>query len=486
MPRRSILSAAERESLFAIPRTQDELIRHYTFGESDLALIHQRRGDANRLGFAVQLAYMRYPGVMLGSDDVPSPPLLRRVASQLKVSTDSWNRYGRRDQTRREHIAELQAIFGFQPFTRHHYRQAVYSLDDLGAQTDKGIVLAMALVENLRNQLILLPSLNVIDRICAEAVTRSNRRVYRALTEPLSHLHRRALDNLLKPRPTGKITILAWLRQSPSAPNPKHMLEHIDRLAALRALDLPAGIERQVHHNRLLKMAREGSHMTSADLAKFELSRRYATLVAVVLEAKATVIDEIVELHDRIIGVLFNRAKRSHEQQFQESGKAINDKVRLFWRIGNALLEARQTGADPFTAIESVLSWDNFAHSVAEAQELAQSENFDYLHRIGDRYSQVRRYAPVFLEVLQMRATPAARDILDAVEVLRNLNADNARKVPNNAPAGFVKKRWEDLVFTEAGVDRRFYELCVLSELKNRAAFRRHLGARLASVQRLR
>jgi hypothetical protein len=32
---------------------------------------------------------------------------------------------------------------------------------------------------------------------------------------------------------------------------------------------------------------------------------------------------------------------------------------------------------------------------------------------------------------------------------------------------GFVRKRWESLVFTETGVDRRFYELCTLSELKN-------------------
>ena len=104
---------------------------------------------------------------------------------------------------------------------------------------------------------------------------------------------------------------------------------------------------------------------------------------------------------------------------------------------------------------------------MAEAQELAQPENFDYLHRIGDRYAQVRRYAPAFLDVLQMRAAPAARDILDAVKMLKSLNADNARKVPSDAPSGFVKKRWEDLVFTEAGVDRRFYELCVLSELKN-------------------
>ena len=117
---------------------------------------------------------------------------------------------------------------------------------------------------------------------------------------------------------------------------------------------------------------------------------------AVVLEAKATVIDEIIDLHDRIIGKLFNRAKHTHEQQFQQSGKKINDKVRLYWRIGNALLLAKQTGADPFSAIESVISWDAFAKSVLEAEKLAQTEDFDFLHLVSDGYTQIRRYAPGF------------------------------------------------------------------------------------------
>ena len=50
----------------------------------------------------------------------------------------------------------------------------------------------------------------------------------------------------------------------------RHMLEHIERLKAWQALDLPAGIERSVYQNRLLKIAREGGQMTPADLAKFE------------------------------------------------------------------------------------------------------------------------------------------------------------------------------------------------------------------------
>jgi hypothetical protein len=95
------------------------------------------------------------------------------------------------------------------------------------------------------------------------------------------------------------------------------MLEHIERLKAWQALDLPSGIERLVHQNRLLKIAREGGQMTPADLAKFEPQRRYATLVALAIEGMATVTDEIIDLHDRILGKLFNAAKNKHQQQFQ-------------------------------------------------------------------------------------------------------------------------------------------------------------------------
>lgn len=65
MPRRSLLTPAERELLLAFPATDEELIRYYTFNETDLSIIRQRRGSQNRLGFAVQLCCLRYPGFAL-------------------------------------------------------------------------------------------------------------------------------------------------------------------------------------------------------------------------------------------------------------------------------------------------------------------------------------------------------------------------------------------------------------------------------------
>lgn len=65
----------------------------------------------------------------------------------------------------------------------------------------------------------------------------------------------------------------------------------------------------------------------------------------------ATVTDEIIDLHDRILGKLFNAAKHKHQQQFQASGKAINAKVRLATSIKQGTVTAslmlRKLGSYP-------------------------------------------------------------------------------------------------------------------------------------------
>lgn len=151
--------------------------------------------------------------------------------------------------------------------------------------------MAHALIERLREQSIILPAVNAVERAGAEAITRANRRIHEALSEPLSNVRRRRLDDLLKRPDSGNATWLAWLRQPPPKPNSRHMLEHIERLKVWQALDLLFVIEQLVSQNRLLEIAREGGQMTPADLAKFGPQRRYSTLVALAIEGMATVTD---------------------------------------------------------------------------------------------------------------------------------------------------------------------------------------------------
>ena len=464
MSRKSVLSILEQNSLICL--NEELIIFHHTFSTSDLRIIKQRRSVENRLGFAVQLCYMRYPGVVM--PDIPSEIVIQHAATQLEISPVNFDNYGRRKNTFHEHSSELQIIFGFKLFSSLIYREQLLFSENLGLQTDKGIVLAMALVTNLRLKKILLPSVLIIEELCAEAITNANRQIYDKLTSKLLESHYKKLDGLLKIKPDSKFTWLAWLRQSPKKVSTIQIVEHIKRLKKLQELQLTEQINHtEVHQNRLLKIAREGSQMTVQHLMDFEDKRRYATLVALVIESTATITDEIIDLHDKIIEKLFSTAKNTHQKQFQQSGKAINNQMLLYSKIGQALLDAKQNETDPFAAIESVISWEDFETSITEVQSLTQPESFDYLDLMGSHYSTLRRYVPAFLDVLKIQSTSSSKDILAGVEILRRLNAENTRKLPNDTPTNFVKKRWKEVVFKGKDIDRRYYELCLLSELKN-------------------
>ena len=139
---------------------------------------------------------------------------------------------------------------------------------DLSLQTDKGLILATTLVENLRQKSVLLPAINAIDSICAEAITSANRIIYTALTSSLSETHRQNIDALLNRKEGSKLTILGWLRRSPAKPNSKYMLEHIERLKCFKPSIYLKTFGKHVHQNRLLKIAREGGQMTPADFGQ--------------------------------------------------------------------------------------------------------------------------------------------------------------------------------------------------------------------------
>ena len=467
MPRRTVLSAAERNALQAIPDDQGELIRRYTFSESDLALIRMRRGEANRLGFAVQLCLLRFPGMALSREQAVSDSLIHWVARTLWMDSSVWHDYARRDETRREHYQTLLAYLQLKPFGLSSFRLLIGTLTELALQTDKGILLAAHALDHLRNEKTVIPPLRVIDRACANAVARANRKLHRRLVQPLTPAHCERLDELLSIKPGGAVTWLLWIRQSPMKPNSRTILEHIERLRCLQKLELPDEVGLGIHRNRLLKMSREGAQMTPRDLGKFENDRRHATLTALALEGTATLTDEIIDLHDRIMIKLFATAKNKHKQQFQKQGKAINDKVRLFSAVGHALVNAKDSGEDPYAAIERIISWDEFVQSVTDADGLSRPGSFDHIHLVANQYSTLRRYTPDFYTTLAFHAAVAARPVLNAVDVLRAMHQAGSRVVPVDAPVSFIRARWKDFVITPEGIDRCFYEICVLNELKN-------------------
>ncbi len=88
MPRRRAITDAQLEALLVAPTAEPILIRHYTLSPAGLAVIARRRRPPNRLGFAIQLCALRFPGRLLQPGEVAPREVLVFVAEQLDLPSD--------------------------------------------------------------------------------------------------------------------------------------------------------------------------------------------------------------------------------------------------------------------------------------------------------------------------------------------------------------------------------------------------------------
>jgi len=86
MPRRSVLTERQRSALFDLPTDETNMLRLYILADDDLEHINARRRPENRIGFALQLCALRYPGRLLSSDEIIPEKVLRFIAAQLGLS----------------------------------------------------------------------------------------------------------------------------------------------------------------------------------------------------------------------------------------------------------------------------------------------------------------------------------------------------------------------------------------------------------------
>jgi TnpA family transposase len=468
MPRRRVLTEAQLTALFALPTTEADLIRHYTLSPDDMAVIARRRGPHNRLGFALQLCALRHPGRLIRPGELVPLEVVRFLGEQLDVDADALADYAARAPTRYDQLDVLRAVFGFRSFSQPDHRELSNWLLPIALTTVNGMTVAEALMVELRRRGVAAPGATVLERMVATALLRAERHVADQLTRNLSESQRAGLDALLEIHPDHPVSSLAWARQSPGAPGHRSLARLIDQLRHLRRIGINPAVMAAVHSDRVKQLAREGTRLTAQHLKTLSSGRRRAVLVVTVLETMARLTDEAIGVFDRSIGQLFRRAERRASAALQHDARAVNDKVRLFTRIGDALLSARETGDDPFAAVDKVVSWDRFADIIKEAKGLVRADGPDYLALAERNHALLRRIGPLFLEAFTFQGVAAANGLVQAVELLRTFYAGNRRTLPENLPTSFIRRSWRSAVMKNGKVDGRVYELCLFAELRDR------------------
>ncbi|QXW84023.1 Tn3 family transposase [Bacillus sp. LJBS17] len=467
---RELLTSEQRQALMQIPEDEWVLATYYTLSKQDLEIINKRRREENRLGFAIQLAVLRYPGWPYTHIKSIPDSVIHYISKQIGATPFSLSLYPQRENTLWDHLKEIRNEYDFVTFTLKEYRMTFKHLHQLAFENGDAIHLLHECIDFLRKGKIILPAITTLERMVWEARAMAEKKLFNTVSESLTNKQKEKLEEIITsqhPSESNK-TILGWLKEPPGHPSPETFLKVIERLEYIRGMELETVKISHLHRNRLLQLSRLGSRYEPYAFRDFQEDKRYSILTVYLINLTQELTDKAFEIHDRQILSLLSKGRKAQEEIQKQNGKKLNEKVIHFTNIGQALIKAKQEKLDVFEALESVIEWNSFVSSVEEAQELARPADYDYLDLLQKRFYSLRKYTPTLLRVLEFHSTKANEPLLQAVEIIRGMNESGKRKVPNDSPVDFISKRWKKHLYEDDGttINRHYYEMAVLTELR--------------------
>ena len=132
------------------------------------------------------------------------------------------------------------------------------------------------------------------------------------------------------------------------------------------------------------------------------------------------------------------------------------------------MVRAREYDRDPFDVLDEEIGWDRLVASREEIAAWGDLATQDPLSLATQRYAQLRRFAPAFLEAFEFDAPASGQGLRAAVTLLRELNRTGKRNLPDIVPMPFPSQHWKTVILHNATPQRRTYETAVVATLRDR------------------
>lgn len=469
------LKPEQREALSRIPDdlTEHELVRYYTLSDADRHIITSQSRRSTRLGFAVQLAVLRYPGFPLYAlPDIPQN-IVDYLAAQLRVNSDSYAGY-QRSSTQSEHLEKIRQLYGYRTYNGWVMLSLTRQLVEYALESQHKLSLLDIAFQLIREQRIIAPTITTLERLIWNVQRIAEYLLYERLTRPLTPVQCASLQQLLLiPDTEASRTGLAWLKKPVgklSGGSFQHLLERIDFLERLHLPPIPL----QVHPHRVRQLARRAEQYTPSALKILKDEReQLALLFAYLWDLHSSYIDQVLDMFDRWLDDLFKRGQIQQERHIQTHTRSLHRDVHRLARAIRAFLKAHDEDLDPFKTVFDAVNKPQLVESITTIEQTARPANLDFRDLLETTYRKRRRTFLAWYSTLQFKPVKAQEPALEALNYVMALDQAKGKRVTGfqhrlngewtSPPLEHLqRKRWQQHTLQNEHINPNFYEMAAL------------------------
>jgi len=446
----------QRRTALPADPSEDELARHWSLTPADLAVIAECRGPDHRRRFALQLCMLRAHGHFL--DDYRHAPIriVNHLARQLGLAPVLFLDRPGRAQTERAQSLRIRRHLGIRAFDRH----VAADLRDWlrqGALEGRTAAELMARAEDrLREWRVMLPAPSTLERLITAEVTRATTDLYTKVSNLLPPSLREAIDLLVEVPEGDARSSLFRLKDYPKSANAAVIKGDIIRLRLIeQLLDIGAGLD-DLDPQIIRQLGQLGRRYDAGDLRRFAKPKRDALVACYLVEARKTLIDQIVEMSDQFLIGMNRRARGSVEEQRKSLRRRARDGLHRVLGAIDELVAA--DGAQTLDAFRDALGTPALVEAAIACRAYERLEERGHLDAMLARYGTLRQYLPAFF-ALPFKAAAGSETLLSAIEIQRTLDAGTRGALTTDDPHGFVQADWRSHLVTGGKLDRGIWEI---------------------------
>jgi TnpA family transposase len=460
----------QREALLSLPATEEEVVTHYSLDDGDLVAIAKSRTPATRLGYALQLCCLRFPGRYLRRGETLPAVMLDYIAEQLDINADVIAEFARRGPTRYEQLATIKRSHGFRDLSRPMRAELAAWLEGEAAIIVDGPTLLMRLIEKMRAERIIIPGVSVIERMAASALHRADKTFAERIYNQIAGAARQRLETILSAKVHNQQSRLSWLRAPPNRVSARSLLELLDKIDMIRRISPSKAAIPEISHPRMQQLAREGVRLTAQAMQQMSPTRRVAALVATLRELEATTTDAALGMYGSLVGRANLKARKRLEETILATADQGRERLARIASVLEAMTQALRKGGDVAEAVATVASLDVIEADARVIRRTTKPGKPDAVGELGPEYRIFKQVGPRFLESFVFEGRRATTALQTAMDILIQLGGNWRKPLPVDIPLGHIERRWHRHLFADGKIDRTYWELATYFAVANALA----------------
>jgi hypothetical protein len=395
----------------------------------DRALVMTKH-HANRLAFAVLLAFFRDRGRFPSAASDINRPIVEEIARHLVIEMPADFSLDLPGRTAERHRAEIRALLGFREATVADAELLEAWLRDrvpaVGVVPDQ---LAALLETRCRELSIELPAPDRVDRIVRAAIHVHDSRFCAGVLGRLAAGTRERLEALLRPAGNGSDSpvsdpsaqpapaLLLRLRGDPGKPGLAGIQDELAKLELIRQIELPPGLFDGVLPHELDRYRRRVSTEAPYELRRHPEAARLTWLAAFVHLRSRTLTDDLIDLLIETIHHIGARAEHRVDRELLDDLKRVGGKQNLLFEVAGAALQ-RPDGIVR-DVVFPVVGEQTLRDLVKEAKATGPTYRTTLRTVIRNSYKgHYRRMVPQILQRLEFRSNNEHhRPVLSALDL---------------------------------------------------------------------